>query len=174
LHDTRTLTTPSAIVRDLDPAIDASSCAASIAIRSAAGVGARRGCAAGGDPVAAALAAGLPSPEMLAAAGETDAIGVGRGVSAVAFRHYRARSPRSPRAHPSPAGCRSEATGGLADRAQQILASLISHQTRRDSHTTSPSRDYAGWRPTTAPERWDALSRQSGGLDLLVPGRARV
>ena len=39
----------------------------------------------GGDPLAAALAAGeTPSPDMLAAAGETEALGVGWGVAAVA------------------------------------------------------------------------------------------
>ena len=40
----------------------------------------------GGDPLAAALAAGeTPSPDVLAAAGESEALGVGWGVALVSF-----------------------------------------------------------------------------------------
>ena len=68
---------PSAIVRDLDPRSNARSCAACRPIRRerpsiGAGVAAALP---GGDPLAAALAAGeTPSPEMVAAAGSDEAL----------------------------------------------------------------------------------------------------
>src|SRR5438093_11809333 len=86
LHDTGTITTPSAIVRDLDPAIER------VILRCRERDPARRPASAlgvaaalpGGDPLAAALAAGeTPSPDMLAAAGEADALGVVRGLAIV-------------------------------------------------------------------------------------------
>jgi serine/threonine-protein kinase len=85
-HQTGTHTTPSSIVRDLDPAVerlilrcldrDPDRRPASALVVAAALPGA--------DPLAAALAAGeTPSPEILAAAGEAEVLGVARGVSAV-------------------------------------------------------------------------------------------
>ena len=85
-HETGTRTTPSSIVRDLDPAVerlilrcldrDPERRPASALVVAAALPGA--------DPLAAALAAGeTPSPEILAAAGEAEALGVGRGIAAV-------------------------------------------------------------------------------------------
>ncbi|HEY7191740.1 MAG TPA: protein kinase [Vicinamibacterales bacterium] len=85
-HQTGTHTTPSSIVRDLDPAVerlilrcldrDPDRRPASAVVVAAALPGA--------DPLAAALAAGeTPSPEILAAAGEAEALGVARGISAV-------------------------------------------------------------------------------------------
>src|SRR5436309_2046515 len=88
LHDTGTITTPSAIVRDLDPAIErvVLRCLERDPDRRPASALAVAAALPGGDPLAAALAAGeTPSPDMLAAAGETDAIGIRRGVAAVAF-----------------------------------------------------------------------------------------
>jgi serine/threonine-protein kinase len=88
LHDTGTVATPSSIVRDLEPAIER------VILRCLAKDPAQRPQSAltiaaalpGGDPLAAALAAGeTPSPSMLAAAGETEAIAVWRGAAAVAF-----------------------------------------------------------------------------------------
>src|SRR5262249_29988256 len=86
-HDSQTVVTPSSIVRDLDPAVErvimraidrdpAKRPASALAIAAALP---------GGDPLAEALAAGeTPSPDMLVAAGETDAIPVGRGLLLVA------------------------------------------------------------------------------------------
>src|SRR5262249_8285189 len=87
LHDTGTITTPSSIVRDLDPAVErvilrcldrdpakrpASALAVAVALP-------------GGDPLAAALAAGeTPSPEVLAAAAETEAMPVLQGLALLA------------------------------------------------------------------------------------------
>ena len=77
LHDTGTVTTPSSIVRDLDPAIERVILRClDEGSRPASGLGAdRRGGAARRRPLAAALAAGeTPSPAMLVAAGETEAL----------------------------------------------------------------------------------------------------
>jgi eukaryotic-like serine/threonine-protein kinase len=87
-HQAGTHTTPSSIVKDLDPAVervilrcldrDPDRRPASALVVAAALPGA--------EPLAAALAAGeTPSPEILAAAGEAEALGVGRGVAAVAL-----------------------------------------------------------------------------------------
>src|SRR4029453_16239492 len=83
LHDTDPVTTPSSFVRDLDPAVER------IILRCLERDPARRPASAlavaaalpGGDPLAAALAAGeTPSPDVLAAAAETEAISVARGL----------------------------------------------------------------------------------------------
>jgi hypothetical protein len=79
LHDTGMLTTPSSIVRDLDPAVER------VILRCLEKDPEKRPASAltvaaalpGGDPLAAALAAGeTPSPELLVAAGETIAVPV--------------------------------------------------------------------------------------------------
>ena len=76
LHESRTITNPASMVRDLDPAVErvilrclehdpALRPGSALAVAAALP---------GGDPLAAALAAGeTPSPEMIAAAGETSA-----------------------------------------------------------------------------------------------------
>jgi hypothetical protein len=79
LHETATVTTPSSIVRDLDPAVER------VILRCLEKDPDRRPSSAltvaaalpGGDPLAAALAAGeTPSPDLLVAAGETEAFAV--------------------------------------------------------------------------------------------------
>jgi serine/threonine-protein kinase len=81
-HETGTHTTPSSIVRDLDPSVER------VILRCLERAPERRPISAlavaaalpGGDPLAAALAAGeTPSPDVLAAAGESDALGVAWG-----------------------------------------------------------------------------------------------
>src|SRR5262249_37638700 len=83
-----TITTPSTIVRDLDPAVER------IILRCLARDPEQRPASAltvalalpGGDPLPAARAAGeTPSPDMLAAAGETDAWPVAKGMLALLF-----------------------------------------------------------------------------------------
>src|SRR3954471_4914969 len=128
-HQRAAITTPSSIVRDVDPAVER------VIVRCLDRDPERRPMSAlvvaaalpGADPLAAALAAGeTPSPELLAAAGETSAIGVGPGVGLVvsalagllAFALISAqvsfvgRTPldRSP--------------DSLVDRAREIVASL--------------------------------------------------
>ena len=87
LHESRTIANPSSVVRDLDPAVER------VILRCIEhDPGLRPGSALavaaalpGGDPLAAALAAGeTPSPEMIAAAGETSAFRPVVGLSLVA------------------------------------------------------------------------------------------
>src|SRR3989454_6594783 len=84
LHESGTVTTPSSVVRDLDPAVER------VILRCLErDPGQRPGSALavaaalpGGDPLAAALAAGeTPSPEMIAAAGERSAFSPAIGLS---------------------------------------------------------------------------------------------
>ena len=87
-HQTGTHTTPSSIVRDLDPGVER------VILRCLERDPDRRPASAlvvaaalpGGDPLAAALAAGeTPSPDVLAAAAESEALGVGWGLALVSF-----------------------------------------------------------------------------------------
>src|SRR5437867_338948 len=88
LHDTGSVTTPSSVVRDLDAAVER------VILRCLDKDPQKRPGSAltiaaalpGGDPLAAALAAGeTPSPAMLVAAGESEALGLAPGLAAVAF-----------------------------------------------------------------------------------------
>ncbi|HYM21780.1 MAG TPA: serine/threonine-protein kinase [Vicinamibacterales bacterium] len=129
LHETGTVTTPSSIVHDLDPAIER------VILRCLDRDPARRPGSAlavaaalpGGDPLAAALAAGeTPSPEVLAAAAESEAMPVARGLALVAtlvvsIAVYAVYAPRVTMAGLVPL---NRATAVLADRAEQIRASF--------------------------------------------------
>ena len=165
LHDTGTLTTPSSIVRDLDPAIER------VILRCLARDADQRPPSAltiaaslpGGDPLAAALAAGeTPSPAMLVAAGESEALGVGRGLAAVAFVVVGmilivALSPRITLA--GLVGL-DKPPAVLADRAQQIIASLGYTDRIADSASAlAIAQPYLTWLAANdkRPDRWDAL-----------------
>ena len=188
LHDTGTVTTPSSIVRDLDPAIER------VIVRCLSKDPAQRPQSAltiaaalpGGDPLAAALAAGeTPSPAMLAAAGETDAIAVWRGAAAVAFVvlaavAIAALAPRRSIAGRVPL---DKPPAVLADRAQQILRSLGYTDRAADSaFNFAIADDYLRWVADSDrnPRRWDVLKTGSPATLLfwyrtsprfLVPGR---
>src|SRR5207249_441345 len=87
LHQSGTLKTPSSVVRDLDPAVERvilRCLERDAALRPGSALAVAAGLP-GGDPVAAALAAGeTPSPAMLAAAGEIEAVPLGRSLAALA------------------------------------------------------------------------------------------
>jgi len=165
LHDTGTVTTPSSIVRDLDPAIER------VILRCLSKDPAQRPPSAltiaaalpGGDPLAAALAAGeTPSPDVLAAAGETDAIPVGRGAAAVAFVVLAvvAIAALSPRASVVGRVPLDRPPAVLADRAQQVLRSLGYTDAVADSASDlAMAEDYLRWVASSDqnPRRWDAL-----------------
>src|SRR5204862_6815274 len=88
LHDTGSITTPSQVVRDLDPSIERAilRCLAKDPEQRPGSALAVAAALPGGDPVAEALAAGeTPSPDMLAAAGERTALPAIGGLAAVAW-----------------------------------------------------------------------------------------
>jgi len=167
LHDTGTLTTPSSIVRDLDPAIER------VILRCLAKDPDQRPASAltvavalpGGDPLAAALAAGeTPSPEMLAAAGESDAWPVVKGLAAVAWivaalivcagLAMRTTLARMVALDKPPAV--------LADRAEQILTTLGYTEPRGDTaQGLGPYAPYIPWIASIdkSPNRWDVLAK---------------
>ena len=88
LHESGALATPSSLVRDLDPTIERAiqRCLEREPAKRPASALAVSAALPGGDPLAAALAAGeTPSPEMVAAAGEQSALQPAIGVALVAF-----------------------------------------------------------------------------------------
>jgi serine/threonine-protein kinase len=165
LHDTGSVTTPSSVVRDLDPTVER------VILRcldkdpqkrpgSALAVAAAMP---GGDPLAAALAAGeTPSPAMLVAAGETDALDVRLGLAAVAFVVAGVILVASLSARTTIAGRvpLDKPPAVLADRAQQILQSLGYTDPPADSaYDFAIGQVYLRWIAMTdqRPERWDQL-----------------
>ncbi len=138
LHDTGTLTTPSSIVADLDPAIERVivRCLDRDPQKRPASALAIAAALPGGDPLAAALAAGeTPSPEVLAAAAETEAIPVAQGLAwlaatAACLLIYAMVSPTGTIANLAPL---EKAPAVLADRAQQIIAGFGYAETPLDT-----------------------------------------
>ena len=174
LHDTGTVTTPSSLVRDIDSAVER------IILRClerdperrpASALGVAAGLP-GADPLAAALAAGeTPSPEMLAAAAETEALGVGPAVAMVAFVAFciAVIVVLSPRASVSGLVPLDRPPAVLLDRAQQIRASLGYTEAVVDSadgFQIAP--DYLQWIADNdqRPQRWEAL--RSGSPPALI------
>ena len=172
LHDTGTVTTPSSIVRDLDPAVER------IILRSLDRDPAKRPASAlavaaalpGADPLAAALAAGeTPSPDLLAAAGETDAMPLPvAGWLAAAFALGLAVfAGIAPRATVSGLTPLEKPPAVLADRAEQILASVGYTATDEADHDSgfAFASDYLQWIESSSqsPNRWDELSSARPG-----------
>jgi hypothetical protein len=89
LHDTGTVTTPSSIVRDLDPAVERVilRCLERDPDRRPSSALAIAAALPGGDPLASALAAGeTPSPELLVAAGDAARLAIGLTIAEVLGR----------------------------------------------------------------------------------------
>ena len=191
MHDSGTLTTPSAIVRDLDPAVER------VILRCLDRDPDRRPVSAlavaaglpGGNPLADALAAGeTPSPDLLAAAGESEALSVGRGLAAVAFIVAGVLLVAALSARISLAGLvpLDKPPAVLADRAQQIVASLGYTEAVADSAFGFTSgQAFLRWAAANdpRPERWDILKTGSvpalvfwhrTSPRLLVPTRAQI
>jgi serine/threonine-protein kinase len=129
LHDTQPLTTPSSIVRDLDPTIERVilRCIDRDAAKRPGSALAVAAALPGGDPLAEALAAGeTPSPGMLVAAGETEAMPLRPALAmATAFVAVlllaAAFAPRGSLIGLVPL---AKPTDVLADRAEQLIASF--------------------------------------------------
>ena len=170
LHESRTITTPSSVVRDMDPAVER------VILRclepdpskrpaSAIGVAAALP---GGDPLAAALAAGeTPSPEMVAAAGVTGALRPAIGIALMLFvlagllviagvgdkQLLVARLPLD------------KSIDALADRAKDVAVDLGYTAKPADTAQGLQSRgDYMSYLEKTMPEatRWSSLATADG------------
>jgi Protein kinase domain len=166
MHQTRTVATPSSMVRDLDPAVER------VILRCLEhDPGLRPGSALavaaalpGGDPLAAALAAGeTPSPEMIAAAGETTAFRplVGLSLFAAVILGLLAVAVLSDRVLVTAKIPMEKSVDTLEDRAREILAKLGYPEkptdTARGFLALSDYAIYVG-RTDRSPNRWDALS----------------
>jgi eukaryotic-like serine/threonine-protein kinase len=165
-HETGTHTTPSSIVRDLDPTVERLilRCLERDPDRRPASALVVAAALPGADPLAAALAAGeTPSPEILAAAGEADALGVAKAIAALAtvvvsvlvFATVSARTSlvaRVPLDKPPAV---------LIDRAEQLIASFGYDKTAGDRASDFIlAEDYIEWVRETrrTPARWDGLA----------------
>jgi hypothetical protein len=128
LHDTSTLTTPSSVVRDLDPAVERVilRCLDKDPQKRPGSALAVAAALPGGDPLAAALAAGeTPSPELLVAAGEQEAMPVARAVGlGAAFAAGVTAFVMLVSANLAGLDPLEKPPAVLADRAEQIFASL--------------------------------------------------
>ena len=175
LHDSGTVATPSAIVRDLDPAIERVilRCLDREPDRRPASALAVAAALPGGNALADALAAGeTPSPDLLAAAAETEAMPVGRAVALAsallaALALYAVLSPRATVAGLVPL---PKPPAVLVDRAQEILRSLGDAEPPRDeAHGLSKVDDYLRWVAARNPsaDRWRAMSA-GGGLAMVL------
>jgi hypothetical protein len=160
LHEAPTLTTPSAIVRDLDSAIERVILRClekdpdkrpSSAITVAASLP-------GADPLAAALAAGeTPSPELLVAAGESEAMPVRRALGLALVTLVLLLASLGPITSGSVAGVTSMpiARDALADRAEQTLRRLGYTEPAADrAFGFSINRDYLRWAERTGGNDW--------------------
>jgi serine/threonine-protein kinase len=155
---------PSALVRDLDPEIERAIMRClqpDPAVRPSSALSVAASLP-GGDPLAAALAAGqTPSPEMVAAAGTSDALSFGKAAAAciwIAFSLIavlvlyqrvmlinRVPMPKPPAA--------------LLDRAQEALQALGYPRGYDDAWGVGMSLDYMNFirGQSSAPDRWNAL-----------------
>jgi serine/threonine-protein kinase len=167
-HDTGTLVTPTSIVRDLDPAIER------VILRCLERDPERRPASAltvaaalpGGHALADALAAGeTPSPDLLAAAAETEAVPVLRGLAllAVLVASFAVYIPLSPRATLAALVPLDKPPAVLADRAQQVLASF--------GYADAPADTATGIQMTPDFPRWLA---EQPAIDRWAPSRVRV
>jgi len=150
-HESGSVTTPTSVVRDLDPAIERAilRCLERDAARRPGSALAVAAALPGGNPLADALAAGeTPSPELLVAAGESEAIPVAQGLAwlaavVVSVVVYASFSPRATMADLVPL---EKPPAVLADRAQQILAAFGYRDTPADTEQGFRiPEDYARW-----------------------------
>jgi len=165
-HRSGAITTPSSIVRDLDPAIERLilRCLSKDPDRRPPSALAIAAALPGADPLAAALAAGeTPSPEILASAGEVDALGVVPAlalvaVSVIGLIAFGATSARSSIAGRVPLELPPAV---LADRAEQIVVSLGHADGAGDrAYGFMRAFDYTNWlfQTRSSPYRYDPVA----------------
>jgi len=168
LHDTRTLaTTPSSIVRDLDPVIER------VILRAIDRDPSKRPASAlavaaalpGANPLAEALAAGeTPSPELLVAAGEANVLPVWKGITAVTviLVALLALVPFLIKTSFARFQPLDKPPAVLIDRAEQILRSVGYTEPRVDTaFGWGQDAAYVAWiaRTDESPNRWSALAK---------------
>jgi len=169
LHDTGSVTTPSSVVRDLDPAVERVilRCLDKDPQKRPGSALAVAAALPGGDPLAAALAAGeTPSPAMLVAAGESEAVGLAPGLAAVAFVAIGviALAFIATRITITGRVPLDKPPAVLADRVQQFLKSVGYTEPVADSASGLARSDvFLRWLPTVdqRPQRWDILNTGS-------------
>src|SRR5262249_43236655 len=119
----------------------------------------------GGDPLGAALAAGeTPSPDMVAAAGETSAWPIAKGLPVLLFATIAMLlcagfATRTTLARLLPL---DKPPAVLDDRAEQILGRLGYTEPRGDTaHGLGPYAPYIAWiaRTDPSPHRWDVIGQ---------------
>jgi len=151
LHESGTVTTPTSVVRDLDPNVERviMRCLDRDPARRPGSALAVAAALPGGSPLADALAAGeTPSPELLAAAGEAEALPIVPALAmslgfAIVLLAFAAISPRASIPGLVPL---DKPTDVLADRAEQVIASF---------GYTDPAVDRArGFTLAPDPPRW--------------------
>jgi hypothetical protein len=164
-HQTGTHVTPSSIVKDLDPAVERiiMRCLQRDPDRRPASALAVAAALPGGDALADALAAGeTPSPALIAAAGDTEALGALPGVlmvtaCVVGALVFAWASSRVSAVGRSPLDL---APAALIDRATQLARTLGYVEPRGDeAYQFQFNGDYLNWiqRTRRTPQRWDVL-----------------
>jgi serine/threonine-protein kinase len=168
-HDTGGLTTPAMLVPDLDPAVERVilRCLEKDPLQRPGSALAVAASLPGGDPLAAALAAGeTPSPELLVAAGETEALGVGIGLAGVAavVVALAILIAIAPRLSVSGLVPLDKPPAVLADRARQILNSFGYTDSVADTaYDMTISQTFLRWAAANDQRvnRWDVLKTGS-------------
>jgi hypothetical protein len=173
LQDTGTVTTPSSIVQDLDPAIERAilRCLDKDANRRPGSALAVAAALPGGDPLAAALAAGeTPSPELLVAAGEREAtpVAIAVALTAAFAAGLAAFVALAPRANLTGYDPLEKPPAVLADRAEQIFASVGYRTEDEADHASgfSIAGDYPRWieQNVQTSRRWEVLRTGRPGV----------
>jgi hypothetical protein len=167
LHDSGAITTPSTVVRDIDPLVERviMRCLEKDPAKRPASALAVAAALPGANPLADALAAGeTPSPELLAAAGEEQALPVARGLVLLAAIVAGLIAYAGIAAHASLVGRvpLEKPAAVLIDRADAIARSFGYTDPPVDrAYGTQLASDYLDWLigRDVSPRRWDVLSR---------------
>jgi serine/threonine-protein kinase len=170
VHDTDTIATPSSFVRDLDPVVERVilRCLERNPARRPASAYAVAAALPRGDPFAEAIAAGeTPSLEMMAAAGEVEALPAGRGLALLGtlVACIGVYAVLSPRATIADLVQLDKPPAVLADRAQQIAIELGHTDTPADTaQSFELGIDYPRWIAETnqATTRWNRSRLEAG------------